>query len=392
MRLNRLVPALILFVSGPAFAQDWVEYTSKADFFTVNFPSEPKVQETTYRSEYGYDLPARVYSAASGNSRYSATVVDYSVVEKLATEKSKTCPQENVENCIGGANAGLGYWRMDETNGTAVADWSGRNHNGKILNNAAGSWVTDPERGTVYRATGTNSIEFGTIIPGMSLTNDFTWSLWIKSDETGTAAAADNNIVFGNRYKDLAGTDFNPREFVKFTPSNFEWHWNAAGENVDYTDFVVGTWTHHVVVKQANKLAYYRDGVLANGNTNTITGGPTNPQPLYLGGQGTAERWKGYADEVAIFDRALSATEVQQVFDLGKAGQPLAPQPLLLTSVTVDAANLTVTWTGGTPPFKIQTRQSLSAGNWADVGSPTNERTATVPRNGATGFVRIVGQ
>jgi hypothetical protein len=132
--------------------------------------------------------------------------------------------------------------------------------------------------------------------------------------------------------------------------------------------------------------------VLANGNTNTITGGPTNPQPLYLGGQGTSERWKGYADEVAIFDRALSATEVQQVFDLGKAGQPLAPQPLLLTTVTADAANLTVTWTGGTPPFKTQARQSLSAGDWADVGSPTNVRTATVPRHGATGFVRIVGQ
>src|SRR6476660_5376576 len=100
MRLNRLVPAaLILFVSGPASAQDWVEFTS-----------EPKVRETTYRSEYGYDLPARVYTAESGNSRYSATVVDYSAVEKLATEKSKTCPQENVENCIGGAQAGLGYW------------------------------------------------------------------------------------------------------------------------------------------------------------------------------------------------------------------------------------------------------------------------------------------
>ena len=64
MRLNRLVPAaLILFVSGPAFAQDWVEFTSQADFFTVNFPSEPKVRETTYRSEYGYDLPARVNAA-----------------------------------------------------------------------------------------------------------------------------------------------------------------------------------------------------------------------------------------------------------------------------------------------------------------------------------------
>ncbi|HVH28231.1 MAG TPA: DUF6152 family protein [Vicinamibacterales bacterium] len=76
MRPNRLLPAaFMLFVSGPAFAQDWIEYTSTADFFTVNFPSEPKVEETTYRSEYGYDLPARVYRAEAGQSRYSATIV-----------------------------------------------------------------------------------------------------------------------------------------------------------------------------------------------------------------------------------------------------------------------------------------------------------------------------
>src|SRR6266849_6437228 len=102
MRLNPLVPAaFILFMSGPAFAQDWIEYTSKADFFSVNFPGEPKVQDTTYRSEYGYDLPARVYSAESGKSRYSATVVDYSGIEKMGIAKSKSCPEENVENCIG---------------------------------------------------------------------------------------------------------------------------------------------------------------------------------------------------------------------------------------------------------------------------------------------------
>ena len=40
----------------------------------------------------------------------------------------------------------------------------------------------------------------------------------------------------------------------------------------------------------------------------------------------------------------------------------------------------------------VQTRDNLSTGNWADVGSPTNERTATVPRQGPIMFVRVVGQ
>ncbi len=282
----------------------------------------------------------------------------------------------------------LGYWRMDETAGTVVHDSSGKGHNGKIINNAAGTWVTDAERGAVYKATGTAVIDFGVILPPLTLTSDFTWSLWLKSDETGTPAAADNNIVFGNRYN-TSGADFNPREFIKFTPSNFEWHFNAAGQNVDYADFVVGKWTHHLVVKQGNKLTYYRDGVEAS--TRAITGTPKNPQPLYLGGQGTQERWKGAADEVAIFDRALSAAEVQQVFDLGKAGQPLAPPPLSVASGKVDGANLTLTWTGGNPPFKVQRRDDLTSGAWADLGAPTNDRTATVPRTGSLGFFRVVG-
>ena len=36
------------------------------------------MSQTTYTSQYGAGLPARVYSAGKGKSRYSLTVVDYS--------------------------------------------------------------------------------------------------------------------------------------------------------------------------------------------------------------------------------------------------------------------------------------------------------------------------
>jgi hypothetical protein len=281
----------------------------------------------------------------------------------------------------------LGYWRMDQASGTAVPDSSGKGNNGTIVNNAAGAWINDAERGAVYKATGTNVINFGVIVPAMTTANDFTWSLWLKSDETGTASAANNNIVFGNRYN-TTGADFNPREFIKFTPSNFEWHFNAAGQNIDYTDFVVGVWIHHAVVKQGTKLTYYRDGV--ESKVGTITGGPKNPQPLYLGGQGTQERWRGAADEVAIYARALTPADVKQAFDLGKAGKPLVDKPNI-ASVSVDGGNLTLTWTGGTGPFKVQRRDDIATGTWADVAT-RNDRTASVPRTGNAGFFRVVGQ
>jgi hypothetical protein len=110
MRLSPLVPAaLILFMSGPAAAQPpspqasvslavaqsggggWLEYTSREDFFIVNFPGEPTVRDITYPTEYGITVPARVYSVGDRSNRYSVTVVDYSTAERIHTERSRTC-------------------------------------------------------------------------------------------------------------------------------------------------------------------------------------------------------------------------------------------------------------------------------------------------------------
>lgn len=92
MRLNTFIPAaLLLLMAGPSSAQDWVEYASKTDFFSVNFPGQPMVREITFKTEYGLTLPARVYSVQEGQNRYSVTVVDYTNAEKLHTERQSKC-------------------------------------------------------------------------------------------------------------------------------------------------------------------------------------------------------------------------------------------------------------------------------------------------------------
>ena len=90
-RIPRIAAVLSLFISGPCFAQEWIEYSSQRDFFTINFPSEPKVQDITYTTEYGITLPGRVYSSADGPSRYSVTVADYTEAEKKHAERNKQC-------------------------------------------------------------------------------------------------------------------------------------------------------------------------------------------------------------------------------------------------------------------------------------------------------------
>lgn len=115
MRASTFVIALLLSMSGPAAAQEWEEYVNTQDGFKVNFPGQPKVTETTWKSQMDYVLPARVYSVERGREHYSMTVVDHTSLEQQGIERSKTCPPGNAqcrENA--GPVIGAGYWKQDE--------------------------------------------------------------------------------------------------------------------------------------------------------------------------------------------------------------------------------------------------------------------------------------
>jgi hypothetical protein len=116
MRLMPLMSsALILAMSGTSFAQEWTEFSSPDDRFTISFPGQPKITETIWVSQYGAILPARVYSDPEGSGRYSVTVVDYNPIERLLSERSRTLPALDAAVHV----YGLGYWKTD-VRGAAV--------------------------------------------------------------------------------------------------------------------------------------------------------------------------------------------------------------------------------------------------------------------------------
>jgi len=122
MRLTPLVSAaVVLSISGVSFGQEWIEFANREDRFTCNFPGPPKLSETTYRSERGADLPARVYSAAQGQSRYSVTVVDYNQAQRILKEKAKSCPA-GAEPCLG-SPGDEGHWKADLRGAIVYASW-----------------------------------------------------------------------------------------------------------------------------------------------------------------------------------------------------------------------------------------------------------------------------
>jgi len=198
-----------------------------------------------------------------------------------------------------------------------VNDSSGNGIHGTIYNAETGGlgdggsvWVDDPERGTVISFNGTADgayVRAGEI-PQMTLTNDFTWAFWAKQKAENTL---DNDIILGNRMDENA-LDFVPRQFIKFTPTKFEWHMNGnPDDNLEYDDIPADVWLHHAVVKTGDQLTYYRNGV--EHNSRVFTQPLDFPQPLFFGGDNEGnelENWNGLMSDVCIYDRALSAGEV----------------------------------------------------------------------------------
>jgi len=99
----RLILAFaVLSITAAAHAQEWSDFTSKVDRFTVNLPGQPKVEEIKWPSEYGATFPGRVYSHSQGSSTYSVTVIDYSDSEAIHAALPKT-----------EAETGGSYWQVD---------------------------------------------------------------------------------------------------------------------------------------------------------------------------------------------------------------------------------------------------------------------------------------
>jgi hypothetical protein len=90
-RLSLIAAMLSLVISGPALAQEWIEYASQADYFSINFPSEPKIENITYTTEFGLNLPGHVYTSREGPNRYSVTAIDYTNAAKIHADRSKEC-------------------------------------------------------------------------------------------------------------------------------------------------------------------------------------------------------------------------------------------------------------------------------------------------------------
>ncbi len=211
MRTTAVVAALVLSMSGPAFAQEWEEYVNTQDGFKLVFPGQPKVTETTWVSQFNYILPGRVYSVDKGREHYSMTVIDYKPIEQQGIERAKTCPPGNAQCRQNAGIMGPGYWMHDERGAIVYATYKLLQRDAK-LTSLAWEWEdmveghfiqmtnnADQSRTFAFVAMRENKLYIleGTVPKGYPEPGLFQQSLgWVDKDGNGLRY----QIIYSNAY------------------------------------------------------------------------------------------------------------------------------------------------------------------------------------------------
>jgi hypothetical protein len=216
----------------------------------------------------------------------------------------------------------LGWWKLDDGEGTTALDSSGRGNDGTIHNPQGGLgtanavWAYDAQRGLVASFSGDDAsgayITTTAMIPFLDLQSDFTWAFWAKqhANQPTVVPGSGNDVMLGNR----DGGTATPLQLVKFTPAKFEFYNDddAYLMSIDYEDMPASKWVFCVGVKKGATLTYYRDGVAAGTATLTET---MDPNPFYMGGDPQGERWQGWLSDVRLYERALAPEEIKALFE-----------------------------------------------------------------------------
>lgn len=202
-------------------------------------------------------------------------------------------------------DAGLvGYWKMDEGNGSRLLDQSPNSNHLNLQNLSGTSW----EAGVDGSAVGLNgnSNSFATISHNSSLSipNAITISAWVKP----------NLLHRGTILYKSAGNGF---EFWLDSDGQLEFRLNRSTNGSAYrvrSNFNYGSslrkWIHVAATFDGSTCRIYINGVEDKSVTyNPFTIGTTSGN-LILGALGTIQRWQGAMDEVRLYNRALSLQEI----------------------------------------------------------------------------------
>jgi hypothetical protein len=176
---------------------------------------------------------------------------------------------------------------------TTWTDLSGASNNGTLT---LGPTYNSANGGSIV-FDGTNDyVNFSTYNqPAYTTTTSFSWNVWIFPTRNNNA-----DLIVGNR----GGGEL---VFTKLTTNNFEYYPISFGGAMP-----LNVWQNVCVIKDQTNLYYYRNASLIASTTSTTTKVSTS---FYVGGDPIGEFFNSRVAQVSIYNRALSAAEIQQNFN-----------------------------------------------------------------------------
>lgn len=209
-------------------------------------------------------------------------------------------------------NGLIGYWSLDEATGTKAYDYSGNKNTGTYF--ATSSWADGRLGGAAVFASSTNYIN----IPYKALffpTTGFTVSVWVyvnawPSQSTGIVS----NAQFNNGGYQIG---LNADGCIQGGVS-------GNGTTFGFTQTCntgIKQWIHYVYTSDGTNQWLYKNGSLLNISSSTLP--YNNGYALQIGGssQGgwTGNVFNGKIDEVRIYNRVVSVTEVTSLYNAKSA-------------------------------------------------------------------------
>jgi hypothetical protein len=261
----------------------------------------------------------------------------------------------------------VGYWNFDEGAGTIAHDSSGNNNDGMLMNGP--TWV-DGKIGKALYFDGTDDyirIEDSATISSPSVTNAITVMAWVKPDPG-----------FLDRYARVVASHWTDGEGQIGGSSNawvLEAHDDgryhailSAGDDVTWIDLASntapqeGVWQHLAFTWDGSTVTFYFNGVIdATGMYTATISDSSRPMQItktdllwYV--------WKGFIDEIKVYNRSLSAEEVWAEYTR-QAGFIIGTQTVTLES----GASTTLTFTWNTTGF-AKGNYTLWAYAWPVLG------------------------
>ncbi|MBI4493698.1 MAG: LamG domain-containing protein, partial [Chloroflexi bacterium] len=223
------------------------------------------------------------------------------------------------------ADGPLGYWRLGETSGTAVADASPNGNGGTISDpvtlNAESLLASDRVNASMQFQFEGGGIKQNTN-PFFSATDSITVEAWISTNSTtGQMVFSQQRCLWGSLmiYTSGVAATFRVEDVASTDPQHPDGYTVLATGGL-----VTDGKPHHLVGVRdvaADQVRLYVDGKLVDTKTDTTVGSITSvPTETWIGKRypcDFTDAFSGRIDEVALYRRALSAERIRAHYAAG---------------------------------------------------------------------------